>query len=327
MTAPGRTDRRPRQGLVCGAGGVLGFAWMVGALQALHDGERLDPATAEVLIGTSAGSVMAAFLAAGVPLRTIVHHQLGLPVEGETPIDYDPDTGTGGALPPRPELRMGSRRLLLRAARHPRRYPPVAALSALVPRGRGSLAPIGRVVDQFVPPGEWVDHPGTWIVAMDYDTGKRVPFGRQGSPRASIAEAVMSSCAIPGWYSPISIHGRRYVDGGICSVTSLDLLAHQGLDEVIVLAPMASFDYDLPATFGARVERTLRRATSRRLLQEADKVRRSGTAVTILAPGREDLSAIGANLMDPRRRERVLETSLRTSAAGLAERRDLLAAS
>lgn len=316
----------PRRGVVCGAGGVLGFAWTVGALLALREAEGFEPGSADVLLGTSAGSVMAAFLGAGVPLDTIYRHQLGVPAEGKPVIDYDSAVDSGGPLPPRPELRMGSRGLALRAALHPWRYPPAAALSSLLPRGRGSMAPIGRMVEGFVPAGEWAPHPATWIVAMDYDTGKRVPFGRPGSPPAGLSEAVMASCAIPGWYAPVSVGGRRYVDGGTCSATSVDLLAHRGLDEVIVLAPMASFEYDMPTSMPARIERTIRRATSRRLLHEVEKVRRGGTEVTILAPGRKDLLAIGSNLMDPRRRERVLETSLRTTAAALAERPDWLAA-
>ncbi len=326
--SPSAGPRRhtPRRGLVCGAGGVLGFAWTVGALLALREAEGFEPASADMLVGTSAGSVMAAFLGAGVELDTIYHHQLGIPGAEEPAIDYDSAVDSGGPLPQRPELRMGSRGLALRAALHPRRYPPAAALSSLLPRGRGSMAPIGRVIEAFVPAGTWAAHPATWIVAMDYDNGRRVPFGRPGSPPAGLSEAVMASCAIPGWYAPIRIGGRRYVDGGTCSATSVDLLANRGLDEVVVLAPMASFDYDVPTSVPARVERAIRRATSRRLLHEVQKVRRGGTEVTILAPGREDLAAIGANLMDPRRRELVLQTSMRTSAATLAERPDWLAA-
>lgn len=312
---------------MCGAGGVLGFAWMIGALLALREAEGFEPGSAEVLVGTSAGSVMAAMLGAGIPLDAISAHQLGVPAEGDPVIDYDAEADTGGPLPPRPELRMGSRGLALRAALHPRRYPPAAALSSLLPRGRGSMAPIGRMVEGFVPAGEWAPHPATWIVAMDYDTGQRVPFGRPDSPPAGLSEAVMASCAIPGWYAPVRIGHHRYVDGGIYSSTSMDLLAGRGLDEVIVLAPMASFEYDMPTSVAGRVERTIRRSTSRRLLNEVAKVRRGGTEVTILAPGRRDLAAIGANLMDPRRRERVLETSLRTTAATLAEGPDWLAAS
>ena len=129
----------------------------------------------------------------------------------------------------------------------------------------------------------------------------------------------MASCSIPGWFAPVEIGGRRYVDGGTLSPTSIDLLADRGLDEVFVLTPMASFDYDEPTSVVGRMERRFRRAMTKRVLHEAGKVRRRGTQVTVLGPGREDLEAIGVNLMDHRRRSAVLDISLRTTAAALAD--------
>ncbi len=316
----------PRRGLALGAGGILGFTWMVGALKALEDAEAFDARTAAILLGTSAGSVMAAVLGAGLGVDSMLNHQRGILADGDPRIEYDYGTASGGAAPPRPQLRIGSRELLLRVARRPRHYPPLAALSSVLPRGRGSLAPLGRTIEQVVPRGAWAAHPATWLVAMDYDNGDRVTFGSPGAPPAGLSAAVMASCAIPGWYSAVEIGSRRYVDGGTVSATSLDLLAGRGLDEAVVLAPMASYELDEPRTTWGRLERRLRRATAKRLLREASAVRASGTRVTILAPGREDLEAIGVNLMDPRRRELVLATSLRTTAAALADRPPWLAA-
>jgi NTE family protein len=240
-------------------------------------------------------------------------------------VDFDPDRASGGPLPPRPKMGIGSTSLLAQAVRHPRRLPPLAILSGLAPQGRGQLDAVGALIEVAVEAAhaeagstgdrDWATHDATWIVTMDYDTGRRVPFGRAGAPRAPLRDVVMASCAIPGWYAPVTIDGRRYVDGGTCSPTSLDLLAGRGLDEVVVLAPMVSFEMDEPGSLVGRVERRFRRAMTKRVLREAAKVRRHGTAVTILGPGREDLEAIGINLMDPRRRLRVLDTSLRTSAA------------
>jgi NTE family protein len=127
----------------------------------------------------------------------------------------------------------------------------------------------------------------------------------------------MASCAIPGWYAPVRIGNRRYVDGGACSPTSLDLVSRLGLDEVVVLSPMTSLDYDAPTTVAGRLERRFRRLSTKRLVGEMKKVAATGTKVTFLGPGAEDLAVIGANMMDPRRRVKVLETSLRTSAAAL----------
>ncbi len=127
----------------------------------------------------------------------------------------------------------------------------------------------------------------------------------------------MASCSIPGWYTPMRIDGRRYVDGGACSPASLDLVSRLGLDEVVVLSPMTSLSYDRPSTMPAKLERRFRRLVTKRLIGEVKRVAAAGTKVTLLGPGAEDLAVIGANLMDPRRREEVLETSLRTSALAL----------
>jgi NTE family protein len=316
------TVMEPRRGLVLGGGGVLGAAWMIGALSALRDAYGWEPGTAEVIVGTSAGSVLAGLLGCGITVDTLVNHQRGVPAPGDPQVDFDADGASGGPLPPRPRLGIGSTALLARAVRNPRRLPPLAVLSGLAPHGRGQLDAVKALVAAAVEASGggsgWAPHPATWIVTMDYATGRRVPFGRVGAPPAALPEAVAASCAIPGWYAPVTIDGRRYVDGGTLSPTSVDLVAGRGLDEVIVLAPMVSFELDDPASLVGRVERRFRRAMTKRVLHEAAKVRRHGAAVTILGPGREDLEAIGVNLMDPRRRLRVLETSLRTSAAALA---------
>ncbi|MDQ1646019.1 MAG: hypothetical protein QOJ50_2203 [Cryptosporangiaceae bacterium] len=334
----------PRRGLVLGAGGVLGFAWAAGALAALQEQEGFDCRDAGMLVGTSAGSITAALLGCGVPVEAMVRHQSGMPAPGDPVITYDQETDGTGPLPPRPAFSLGSPSLLAHSARHPLTVTPLAALSSVLPIGRGSLDSIGMIVSgaqrgsraarskdplnadrltgnkhsrASAEDPAWAPHPSLWVVAMDYDTGKRVAFGRPGSPGAELDEAVMASCAIPGWYAPISIGGRRYVDGGACSSTSLDLFAGQGLDEVFVVAPMVSFAYDSPAGMAARLERRVRKAITRRLLREAEKVQAAGTRVTMLGPGPEDLATIGANLMDASRRDAVLEVSLRTSADAL----------
>jgi NTE family protein len=202
-------------------------------------------------------------------------------------------------------------------ARHPRTVTPFAALASVAPRGRGSLEPIRRVVEVASGGAEWASHPSVWVVAMDYASGRRVAFGRPDAPRATLSDAVAASCAIPGWFTPVEIGDRRYVDGGTCSSTSLDLLAGRGLDEVYVIAPMASLAFDRPHSLVARIERRIRRAIARRVLREAEKVRAGGTRVVLLGPGPEDLAAIGANMMDASRRDAVLATSLHTSVAAV----------
>lgn len=331
---------KPRIGVVLGAGGVLGAAWMAGALGALE--ERLDRPIRDVdlVVGTSAGSVLAAALRCGVSVEEIVDHQRGstlvaLPHLGE--IDRD----SGGALPGLPRLRLGSPRLLVSSARAPHRVHPWVAASALVPQGRSQHRSLNALVlalvaqaaasaqagvgtasagpDAARPHPDWTPHGETWVMAVDYESGRRVAFGRVGAPHAPLPDAVVASCSIPGWYEPKTIQGRRYVDGGVRSSTSLDLLGRLELDEVFVLAPMASFATDTPRSAPARVERLVRRVITLGLMREARKVEATGARVTVLAPGTEDLAAIGVNLMDPARRQLVLETSLHTSPRALRE--------
>jgi NTE family protein len=88
---------------------------------------------------------------------------------------------------------------------------------------------------------------------------------------------------------------------------------------VYVLAPMVSFTVDAPVHWRTRMERAWRERVTRRCLHEVSKVHAGGTDVTVLGPGREDLEAIGGNLMAVERRRHVLETSLRTSAEALLD--------
>jgi NTE family protein len=185
-----------------------------------------------------------------------------------------------------------------------------------VPSGFVSTDSLKEVVTRAVP-GDWVEHPNYWAVACDYESGRRTPFGRLGSPRAHIGDAVAASCAIPGFYRPVKIGRRRYVDGGVCSVSNLDLVAGRGLDLVICLNPLTSQSEDrwpgpldlLPAI--------TRRASRGRLEREERKVRRFGTEVVIIEPTVEDQAAMGRNWMSTERRQQVIETAERTVAEQL----------
>jgi NTE family protein len=318
--------KKRRVGVVLGAGGVLGAAWTAGALHALQRRLRVGLGEVDVLVGTSAGAILATALRAGIDADGIVDHQRGAAVPG-LPDPATMDTRAHTGLPPLPYPGVGSLRMLAAAAASPWQRPASVVASACLPTGRADLTAVRDLVTgllEHVPrnaagagsagtgvPGD------TWITALDYDRGARVAFGRDGDPTATLPEAVAASCAIPAWYRPVEIDGRRYVDGGTWSSTSADLLAEQGLDEVYVLAPMASETPDAPRDALTRLERKLRRRVTAGLSREVEQVRRTGTTVRVLTPGPHDLSAIGANLMNPRHRERVLETSLVTSAAAL----------
>lgn len=309
-----------RWGLVLGGGGVLGGAWTVGALTALEQVHGRDARDAEVIVGTSVGSLIAAMLGAGVSTAQLRAHQLGDRTNAGRlgALDWDYDSATGGPLPPRPRLLPGSAGLVTHNVNRLRRLPPTAVLAALVPEGRGSLIEVGRLVRELVSAG-WAPHPGVRAVAMDYRSGRRTVFGDPAAPVAELADAVMASCAIPGWYAPVVIGGRRFVDGGAWSSTNVDLVAGSGLDEVFVLAPMVSFSLDHPAPWRTRAERYWRHRVTRRCLREVAKVHRSGTEVTVLGPGAEDLVVMGSNLMAVERRAQVLHTALVTSIRALED--------
>ncbi len=321
----GRHQPRPRIGLVLGAGGVLGAAWMTGALARLQDRLLHTLADVDVIVGTSAGSVLAAALRCGASVDEMVAWQRGEvtgPLRGAAAL-----AAQDRPLPPLPRLRIGSVPLACAALLTPHRVPVWVGASAWLPHGRGRHTALRSLVNalhrhhhqracQGEPPPAWVDR-DTWIAAVDYDTGQRVLFGRPGAPAASLPDAVVASCSIPGWYEPQFIGGRRYVDGGVRSVTSLSVLSGTDLQEVYVLAPLASTEIDYPLQPHLRMERHVRQVITLGLLRQARALSAQGKRVTVLTPGPRDLAAMGVNLMDPRRRQAVLEASLRTSADAL----------
>src|ERR1700722_5943346 len=205
-----RPSRRAAGGtaLVLGAGGVLGAAWMTGALARLA--ERLPGPVSDVdlVVGTSAGSVLAAALCCRAPFEEIAAwqrgHATGLLTESVALAAQD------GPLPPLPRMRFGSVPLARAALLTPHRVPPWVAASAWLPHGRGRHTALRSLITGLqyrTGPSGWAGQP-TWIAAVDYDTGQRVLFGRDGAPAASLPDAVVASCSIPGWYEPAVIGGR-----------------------------------------------------------------------------------------------------------------------
>lgn len=314
-----------RVGLVLGAGGVQGGAWLTGALAALAEETSWDPASADYIVGTSAGSMLGSLLAAGLPPWFMVAHSGGETFEGMSDARggeaADADRSGGavfrldrGALP----LFPGSPMLVVRSLLRPRRHTPAGVLSGWAPRGIVSSEPLRDIVRSSVP-GSWTKHPNHWVIACDYSTGRRVCFGRRGAPRAKLEDAVAASCAIPGFYRPVRIEGRLYVDGGIWSTSNLDVLRGQGLDLVICLNPTSTLHpvqaLNPLAAFGL----LFNQASGRRLGSEAKRLRLEGTEVVLVQPTDRDLETMGVNLMSRKNRNATIDVARQTVAAQLTD--------
>ena len=306
-------NRGVRVGLVFGGGGVLGGAWMIGGLNALVDETRWNVREAEVVVGTSAGAVIGTVGVVGQ------RDYFQLP---ESPSERVENPAPGGAgladdLLETAQLRAaeGARRRIPGSAplfwaglrgEHPR--PVLATLSGLVPSGRISTRAIQAAVAEAVPSG-WPASPKLWITATDYETGRLVVFGRPGEPKAELPRAVAASCAVPGLYEPVEIGGRAYVDGGVGSVSNLDLLAGRGLDLVVVFNPLSARHRRTGLNPLLRAVWRWHRRSHNLLLEEAVAVRRGGTRVFLIEPTLEELEARGHNLMDAALSDRVRDLS------------------
>ncbi|HEX8087013.1 MAG TPA: patatin-like phospholipase family protein [Solirubrobacteraceae bacterium] len=320
-----------RIGLVLGAGGVVGGSWLIGALDALESETGWSPTSADVISGTSAGSVIGALTAAGVAPSLMAAYVSGGAgdelAEAAKRAEVVLEAGIGEmpyrlqrALPP---IGPGSWRMALSTLTRPFAHAPSALMAGWLPRGFVSTRPISDLVDRFVD-GPWPEpDPGGryWAVAADYTSGRRTVFGREGAPEADVRDAVAASCAIAGFYHPVKIGGRRYIDGGICSMSNLDLVCDEGLDLVVCLNPMSSLARITPRSAPERFAARVRAQAGRRLGHEAKKLRERGTEVLILQPTADDLAAMGTNLMARDRREQVIERAIRTTARQLRRRR------
>lgn len=304
--------------LVIGCGGTLGFAWTAAVLAELER-QGWDPRTADVLIGTSAGAELVALLGSGVPGSAIDEGRDHL-VAAHLSSPRAPGAVPGLPRPALPGLGLTLAALTGRADL-------LVGLAGLLPRGGGDarwLVDLGEALAD--PATGWTTHPSTWLVAADARTGERVPFGRADAPRAALGQAIAASWAIPGWFPPVRIGERGYLDGGAVSPTSADLLLPQvmdgSIDEVVVVAPMSS-QGGASARGLARAERLLRRPMTRRLDREVAALRAAGARVARIEPAAADLDAMGANFMDGSRLPRVRETAAR-SAPTLVDRLEVL---
>lgn len=247
-----------------GGGGVTGVAWEIGLLAGLAS-RGLQLAGADLIIGTSAGSVVGAQLASGTSLDQMYTAQLA------------PGGRPGGVARLRPQH---IARYAWAVLRH---RDPVRARAQI-----GRLATTARtmpeaerraVIASRVPGDEWPAR-RLLITAVDTGSGEFRAFGAgQG---VGLIDAVAASCAVPGVWPPVTIGGRRWMDGGIRSPANADLAA--GCDAVVVLAPV---------TQGLR-------GTS--VPSQVAALRQRGRAVAVVWPDHAAKAAIGRNVLDPARR-------------------------
>ncbi|MFE9955773.1 patatin-like phospholipase family protein [Micromonospora sp. NPDC005299] len=217
--------------LVLAGGGVAGIAWELGVLRGLADA---DPTladrilAADLVVGTSAGSAVAAQITSGVALDDLYAAQLR-PETAEIEVDVDTEklfadyaaalTGVSG--PQEARRRFGEIALAARTV------DPALRLAA---------------IDARLPVKQWPDR-RLLLPAVDAETGDEAIFTRESG--VTLRDAVAASCAVPGIWPPVEIGDRRYIDGGVRSMTNADLAA--GADRVLIIQPTLA---DTPQPWG-----------------------------------------------------------------------------
>ena len=268
-----------RHALVLGGGGVTGVAWQIGLIAGLA-GLGIDLAAADVIIGTSAGSVVGADITSGQELEALYQAQLMPPA-------------------PEPGARMGwgiIGRLLwvMSTSRDPVRARARIGNWALAARTMPE-ADRRKVIEARLPASDWPAK-ALKVTAVDARTGEFVVFDSAGD--ASLVDAVSASCAVPGVWPPVTIGDRRFVDGGVRSVANADLAA--GYERVVIVAPVA---------------KGIGHMTSPG--RQAAALTAAGARVVVLQPDRAAVHAIGRNVLDLSRRA-AAATAGRTQAGAEA---------
>ena len=276
------------QALVLGVGGTLGEAWIRGVLAGIEDGADLDFRECEAFVGTSAGSIVAARLAAGM------RPDAGPDAARAWAQDAGGAAAGDGALGGRFVRAAGGLGAVAVAPFAPvvaaALAPPGALLRAAglaaVPAGTHRLRKLARDLDSLNARFDG----RLRIPVVDRRSGRRVVLGAPGAPEVSVTDAVLASCAIPGYFEPIRVDGREYVDGGVWSPTNLDVVPR--VETVLCLAPSA--------------HGRLRALTAAARATEGVLLRKRGVRARTLVPDAASAKAMGSNLMDARRSGRVL---------------------
>jgi NTE family protein len=269
--------------LVLGGGGITGIAWEIGLLAGLAEA-GVDLTGAELVVGTSAGSVVGAQVTSGAGIEELYARQLEPPsAERVARLSRAALARYGWAM-----LRSRGRDAEFR--RRVGALARAAADAGLTPTEEERLAVIAsRLVSDAWPDRRFV------VTAVDAETGEFRTFDRgSGVPLVS---AVAASCAVPGVYPPVTIDGRRYVDGGMRSAANADLA--EGAERLVVLAPIARGVGPMTSV-DAQVTGMVAR-------------------VAVVSPDEASRRAIGRNVLDPAARRPAAEAG-RTQAAAVVDR-------
>ena len=303
LADPGRTA------VVLGAGALTGGAYEAGVLAALQDGAGFDARDAELIVGTSIGSLVGSLLRCGISPRDLYAYRTSGNVSmgaqrmfakmGEPP-------GVSNALP-RAHWPVLPPRVLMRAVRHPLRSR-AAFLTALLPTGRYPTDGFAETLRRLTR-ASWPEQ-GLWAVSARLPSGTRVVFGSDGCPSCDVADAVSASCAVPGYFAPVAIDGRLYVDGGVHSPTNADVVENGSFDTVVVVSPMSSARHVIRTNPVRRYCRVL-------LGAEVRKLRRAGARVLVFQPGAAEQRAMGINAFDDARCPAVAEAAYEAAISRL----------
>ncbi len=280
--------------LVLSGGGPVGIAWQSGLTVGLAE-QGVQLSDADLVVGTSAGSVVGAQIALG--------RDLNEQVERYRQADARRATAAGADAPSTPRAPAAQMQKLMEimAAALTEDADPEDSRRLI---GKFALEAETIPEERFVENFRHLDGEG-WprryaCTAVDAETGAFIVW--DGGNQAELPRAVASSCAVPGVFPPITIDGRRYIDGGMRSGTNADLA--EGHDRVLIISLMGASR--LSAAPDPRMER-YRRRMEHELAVLAD----AGGTIEVLAPDDEATEVLGANLMDPSRALAAAETGIR----------------
>jgi len=268
-----------RTALVLGGGGITGIAWELGILKGLAD-SGVDLSNADLVIGTSAGSVVGAQVTGERSLDELYESQL-----------EPPDDEIGARLSRATLLRMLLPMVLPGSPHRKRARIGRAALRAHPPGGAERI----EVIRSRIGIGDWPAG-DLRVTAVHAETGDFVAFDKLSG--VDLLHAVAASCAVPLVWPAVTINGSHYVDGGMRSTANVDLAA--GADAVVVIAP-------LPRSFSKAT------SISAQLAQVA------ATRTAVVTPDQQALVDIGKNVLDPRKRADAARAGLRQAADVLDE--------